>query len=594
MAHPEDLPGTPVTVGDEDHIIDHEKIRTALYNVDNRLYSAEQTLPNKADAHNHPYAASSHTHLASGITDFNTAVRTNRLDQMATPTVPVAFGGVKLTGLGAPTASTDAATKAYVDSNSSGGVSSTPANVINVLENGVKRDCRVNLRFTTIANNTTITCTSSPYSEGSAIFTSEDVGKTVWIDKATSGGNYDPHRSTIVSIGGGGTTAVLASAPTRSLTNANGLVGTDNTSAINAICASLQAWDQIWWPGGKYGYFTDGGHVINAGAIRMFGEQLYSSLFVMVHRTNSLFSFGVNSGGNFIERLVVEHQAKNTNDAPYSGGNSGNYWDGSRNLQDAPSAPTSGAAFFHSAGGGYSTYSHVAVTGMYVGFNSAHGSMTTWHFCEVTNPVYAGFIVENPEYPDWGGCRIIECKVQGSARQYMGQHRYGVLWTGGGGFTIRGGDYAGAVEAIVIQPANNCHTSQIRIDGTGVEDWGDAEYPPGGVYRYGGNADKYGIHVNLINDTVDLLNVTITGNNIASVLHGGTKAIGVTSVQNTASSRSGNGAGVGGLVVANNSGYATGAAVTLTWVKTAYIAGNPILTASANSFSNCTSIDTGV
>jgi hypothetical protein len=49
------------------------------------------------------------------ISDFDTKVRTSRLDQMAAPTAAVAVGGQKITGLGTPTTGTDAATKAYVD-----------------------------------------------------------------------------------------------------------------------------------------------------------------------------------------------------------------------------------------------------------------------------------------------------------------------------------------------------------------------------------------------------------------------------------------------------------------------------------------------
>lgn len=60
-------------------------------------------------------ADTGHGHVASSISDFNTAVRANRLDQMAAPTAPVAFGSQRITGLGAPTAASDAATKAYAD-----------------------------------------------------------------------------------------------------------------------------------------------------------------------------------------------------------------------------------------------------------------------------------------------------------------------------------------------------------------------------------------------------------------------------------------------------------------------------------------------
>lgn len=52
---------------------------------------------------------------ASTISDFNTAVQANRLDQLAVPTSSVALNGQKITGLGTPTDDGDAATKGYVD-----------------------------------------------------------------------------------------------------------------------------------------------------------------------------------------------------------------------------------------------------------------------------------------------------------------------------------------------------------------------------------------------------------------------------------------------------------------------------------------------
>lgn len=53
---------------------------------------------------------------ASQVSDFNTAVRTNRLDQMAAPTAAVSMNSQKITNLATPTADTDAANKGYVDS----------------------------------------------------------------------------------------------------------------------------------------------------------------------------------------------------------------------------------------------------------------------------------------------------------------------------------------------------------------------------------------------------------------------------------------------------------------------------------------------
>ena len=64
-----------------------------------------------------PYARANHTgtQTASTISDFNTAVRTNRLDQMAAPTAAVPLNAQKLTGVADPTLAQDASTKAYVD-----------------------------------------------------------------------------------------------------------------------------------------------------------------------------------------------------------------------------------------------------------------------------------------------------------------------------------------------------------------------------------------------------------------------------------------------------------------------------------------------
>ena len=52
---------------------------------------------------------------ASKVSNFNTAVRTNTLDEMAAPTSAVSLNSQKITGLADPTADADAANKGYVD-----------------------------------------------------------------------------------------------------------------------------------------------------------------------------------------------------------------------------------------------------------------------------------------------------------------------------------------------------------------------------------------------------------------------------------------------------------------------------------------------
>jgi hypothetical protein len=77
-----------------------------------------------------PLARANHTgtQTASTISNFDTQVRTSRLDQMAAPTASVALNSQKITGLGTPTANTtDAATTAYVDTSIANLIAGAPS-----------------------------------------------------------------------------------------------------------------------------------------------------------------------------------------------------------------------------------------------------------------------------------------------------------------------------------------------------------------------------------------------------------------------------------------------------------------------------------
>lgn len=69
-----------------------------------------------------PLARANHTgtQTASTISDFDTQVRTSRLDQMAAPTAAVGYNAQRITSLADPTSPQDAATKAYVDATATG------------------------------------------------------------------------------------------------------------------------------------------------------------------------------------------------------------------------------------------------------------------------------------------------------------------------------------------------------------------------------------------------------------------------------------------------------------------------------------------
>jgi hypothetical protein len=76
-----------------------------------------------------PYARANHTgtQTASTISDFDTQVRTSRLDQMAAPTGSVSLNSQKITSLATPTENTDASTKLYVDTKVADLVNSAPS-----------------------------------------------------------------------------------------------------------------------------------------------------------------------------------------------------------------------------------------------------------------------------------------------------------------------------------------------------------------------------------------------------------------------------------------------------------------------------------
>jgi hypothetical protein len=76
-----------------------------------------------------PYARANHTgtQLASTISNFDTQVRTSRLDQMAAPTGSVSLNSQKVTSLATPTDNADAATKLYVDTKVADLVNSAPS-----------------------------------------------------------------------------------------------------------------------------------------------------------------------------------------------------------------------------------------------------------------------------------------------------------------------------------------------------------------------------------------------------------------------------------------------------------------------------------
>jgi hypothetical protein len=182
------------------------------------------------------------TQAASTISDFNTAVRTNRLDQMAAPTTAVGMGSQRITGLGAPSASTDAATKAYVDS--VGGGSPAASAFVNVKDYGAVGDGM----YAVIACTSGSTTVTMPYAPN--IFNSSDIGKTIKLSPHNGSGATVTR--TITGVASSASITVSSSMP---WTTENGIATIKTTDDTAAIQAAIDA------SGGNIVYFPPGTYI---------------------------------------------------------------------------------------------------------------------------------------------------------------------------------------------------------------------------------------------------------------------------------------------------------------------------------------------
>jgi hypothetical protein len=144
------ISGTAVTVADTGTVTSTMIADGTIVNADINASAAIALSKLASD----PLARANHTgtQLAATVSDFDTQVRTSRLDQMAAPTASVALNAQKITGLADPTLAQDAATKAYTDTQITNLIAAAPGalNTLDELANALGDDASF---ATTVTNS---------------------------------------------------------------------------------------------------------------------------------------------------------------------------------------------------------------------------------------------------------------------------------------------------------------------------------------------------------------------------------------------------------------------------------------------------------
>ena len=392
------------------------------------------------------------TQTASTISDFHTAVRTNRLDQMATPTAAVAMGSQKITGLGTPTASTDAATKAYADSVASAGVG-----VVDVLANGIVADTRF-FTVSTTAGNATVTATASVHASlGANVFSASDVGKAIHLYGASGSGWL---RTTVASYVSP-TQVTVASTPSATTTGRGAFVGTDNTSALSSVCSALTDTQTLYFPASEFFYLSSGGHTVGAAHNVVAGAGRHATRIVTTSDTANVFTFNRTATTwrpQFAEvrDLSILHGTALANDLD----------------PGSVTWPTGGSALrFTSTYYSGSRVRNVHICGFYIGIDVDSGQFQVDDSI-IQSCAFAGCRFNNSADPDYGMHSVRGCHFAWSDGAVETGAR-AVQWIQGGGLGVTDCRFDGRQQYHVELDFNGAlATGNVRISDNMFEDFG--------------------------------------------------------------------------------------------------------------------------
>lgn len=247
---------------------DHPKIQTAD-GIKNILITGDgggggggdaDTLEGQNGAYYRARGNHTGTQLAATISDFDTQVRTSSLNQMTAPTADLSINSHKLTNVTNPTSAQDAATKAYVDSLSSGRdwkdsvrVATTAAGTLaSSFENGdtvdgvtlVTGDRILIKNQVAGAENGiyTVNASGAPTRTDDAVTGTISSGATIPVESGTTNGDKRFILTTDGTITVGTTALTFTADAGESIAAGTGLTKTGNTLAIDpAVVVSKYA-----------------------------------------------------------------------------------------------------------------------------------------------------------------------------------------------------------------------------------------------------------------------------------------------------------------------------------------------------------------
>lgn len=444
-----------------------QAITTVVNSIEAGLEAVEAILPDKASnaSVTAAQAAASQranhtgTQTASTISDFDTRVRANRLDQMSAPTTPISLGGQKILNLGAPTDPTDAVTKSYADGLSSGGATLLSGTIINANANGVVRDGR-HVIITSTGTNI-VTAVGSASGITAPYFDNSYINKTMWV--YTTSNRY---KVTITGVSSGTQATVSSIIPAG---EHSAIFGTDNTTSINTLINNMEEGQSLVFPGyGPHFVITEGNHIITKSRITVEGTGRNSSI-CCASMSNSVW---VVKGDYPRIREMTIHHAQFWNWV----------WSASQGAFSSlvPFLPTSGAAVYQNPDDPYKfingNYDDLWIASFYNNIEINQGWSSFIRRCGLAAPVYSSVSLQSG-YTDMGDFHVQDCRIWSQGSYYNGAAGPHVIWYGGGDLDISGNNFQDGYQHVKLALRVNTATdpttqfsTNLRISDNSSED----------------------------------------------------------------------------------------------------------------------------